>query len=86
MIEKIQESEQKALEEKLEKRQGSITSAEQETKSFVKQMYEAVEFADNLAERCSSSDIMSNKDTLKQRNEELQIFLIFGRGLEIRLF
>jgi len=35
-------------------------------------MMQAVEFADNLAERSSSSHIMRNKDTLKQRNEELR--------------
>lgn len=39
-------------------------------------MEQAVEFADNLTERSSSSHIMSNKDTLKQRNEEL-------RGMEV---
>ena len=79
MIEKIQEREQEALatlEAMLEKIQGNITSAEQEAKSLMKQMKQAGEFAYNLVERSSSSAIMSNKDTLKQRNEEL-------RGVEI---
>ena len=39
-------------------------------------MMQAAEFAENLAERSSSSDIMRSKDTLQQRNEEL-------RGMEV---
>jgi len=80
MIEKIQESEQEALaslESTLKKREGKITLAAEEANSLIKQMMQAVEFADNLAERSSSSNIMKNKDTLKQRNEEL-------RGVEVR--
>ena len=53
-------------------REKKITSAEQKARSVIKQMEQAVEFADNLTERSSSSHIMSNKDTLKQRNEELR--------------
>ena len=79
MSEKIQESKREALaslKATRKTRQENITLAEQEAHSLIKQMYQAVEFADNLAERSSSSDIMSNKDTLKQRNEEL-------RGVEV---
>ena len=75
MIEKIQESERhylEFLEATLEKREKKITSAEKKTKSVIKQMEQAVEFAENLTDRSSSSHIMSNKDTLKQRNEELR--------------
>ena len=75
MIEKIQESERAAiasLERTHKARLGNITSAEQGADSLIKQMYQAVEFAHNLAERSSSSNIMRNKETLKQRNEELR--------------
>ena len=50
-----------------------INSAIQEAQSLVKQMKQAVEFANNLTERSSSSDIMKNKITLKQRFEELRV-------------
>ena len=49
-----------------------INSAIQEAQSLMKQMKQAVEFAKNLAERSSSLDIMSNKETLKQRFEVLR--------------
>ena len=74
MIEKIQESERDALASlraERKTRQENITLAEKEARSLIKQIDQAVEFADNLTEKCSSSDIMSNKDTLKKRNEEL---------------
>ena len=49
-----------------------INSAIQEAQSLLKQMKQAVEFAKNVTERSSSSDIMRNKETLKQRFEELR--------------
>ena len=49
-----------------------MNSAMQEAQSLVKQMKQAVEFANNLAERSSSSNIMRNKETLKHRFEELR--------------
>ena len=49
-----------------------INSAIQEAQSLLKQMKQAVEFAKNLTERSSSSDIMKNKDTLKQRVEVIR--------------
>ena len=49
-----------------------MNSAIQEAQSLVKQMKQAVEFANNLSQRSSSSDIMRNKETLKQRFEELR--------------
>ena len=79
MIEKIQQREREfisLIDNELETRQKEITSTENKAKSLIKQMKQAVEFANNLAERSSSSDIMSNKDTLKKRNEQL-------RGVEI---
>ena len=50
-----------------------INSAIQEAQSLVKQMKQAVDFANNLTQRSSSSDIMRNKITLKQRFEELRV-------------
>jgi len=49
-----------------------INSAIQEAQSLHKQMKQAVEFAKNLTERSSSSDIMRNKETLKLRFEVLR--------------
>ena len=49
-----------------------MNSAKQLAQSLLKQMKQAVEFAKNLTERSSSSDIMKNKDTLKQRFEVLR--------------
>ena len=49
-----------------------MNSAMEEAQSLVKQMEQAVEFANNLSQRSSSSDIMRNKETLKQRFEELR--------------
>ena len=49
-----------------------INSAMEEAQSLIKQMKQAVEFADNLAQRSPSADIMRNKETLKQRFEELR--------------
>ncbi|XP_078345016.1 E3 ubiquitin-protein ligase TRIM45-like [Oculina patagonica] len=48
-----------------------INSAIEKVMSLIKQMNQAVEFAENLTQRSSSSDIMLNKETLKQRFEEL---------------
>jgi len=50
-----------------------INSAIQEAHSLVKQMNQAVEFANNLTQRSSSSDVMGNKKTLKQRFKELRV-------------
>ena len=49
-----------------------INSAIQEAQSLLKQMKQAVEFAKNLTERSSSSDIIRNKETSKQRFEVLR--------------
>ena len=48
-----------------------INSAKQEVESLVKQMKQAAEFAENLVQKSSSSDVMQNKETLKQKSEEL---------------
>jgi len=75
MIEVIRECEREAivsLETIRVTRLGRIDSAIQEAQSLLKQMKQAVEFAKNLTERSSSSDIMRNKETLKQRFEVLR--------------
>ena len=76
MIAEIREREQEAiisLETTRVTRLEKINTAMQEAQSLVKQMSQAVEFANNLTQRSSSSDIMRNKKTLKQRFEELRV-------------
>ena len=75
MIEMIREREREAitsLETTRVTRLERINSAIQEAQLLVKQTQQAVEFAKNLTERSSSSDIMTNKETLKQRFEVLR--------------
>ena len=75
MIEVIREREREAmisLETTRVTRHERINSAIQEAQSLLKQMKQAVEFAKNLTERSPSSDIMKNKETLKQRFEVLR--------------
>ena len=75
MIAEIREREREAivsLETTRVTRLERINSAMQDVQSLVKQMKQAVEFANNLAQRSSSTDIMRNKETLKQRFEELR--------------
>ena len=75
MITEIREREREAivsLETTRLTRLERMNSAMQEAQSLVKQMQQAVEFANNLSQRSSSSDIMRNKDNLKQRFEELR--------------
>ena len=76
MIAEIREREREAiisLETIRVTRLERINSAIQEAQSLVKQMSQAVEFASNLTQRSSSSNIMQNKTTLKQRFEELRV-------------
>ena len=75
MIKVIREREREAiisLERIRVTRLQRINSATQEAQSLVKQMKQAVDFAKNLTERSSSSDIMKNKETLEQRFEVLR--------------
>ena len=75
MIAEIREREREAI-ESLETtrvtRLEVINSAKQEVESLMKQMNQAAEFAENLVKRSSSTDIMQNKETLKQKFEELR--------------
>ena len=77
MITKIRERKREAIDSveatrvaRLEK----INSAKEKAESLLKQMIQAVEFAQNLAQRSSSSDIMQNKESLKHRFQELRDF------------
>ena len=83
MIEVIREREREAiisLETTRVTRLETINCAIQEAQSLLKQMKQAVEFAKNVAERSSSSDIMTNKETLKQRFEVLRKIKIPKHG------
>ena len=75
IIGEIRECEREAI-ETLEKTRLSrlerINSAKQEVESLMKQMNQAAEFAENLVQRSSSTDIMQSKETLKQKFEELR--------------
>jgi len=75
MITKIRQREREAIESvettrvtRLQK----INSAKEKAESLLKQMIQAVEFAQNLVQRSSSSDIMQSKETLKHRFQELR--------------
>jgi len=75
MIEVIREREREAiisLETTRVTRLERINSTIPQAQSLLKQMKQAVEFAKNLTERSSSSDIMRNKETLKQRLDVLR--------------
>ena len=48
------------------KRLERINSAKKEVESLVKQLNQAAEFAENLVQRSSSTDIMQSKETLKK--------------------
>ena len=75
MIEEIRQQEREAilsLETTHATRLERINSAIEQAQFLLRQMKQAVEFAKNLTERSSSSDIMMNKETLKQRFEVLR--------------
>ena len=74
MIAKIREREREAITElrntgvtKTEK----LDSVNKQTQSSIKQIDQAVEFARNLVQRSSSSDIMQSNKNLGQRFEDL---------------
>ena len=61
-----------SIETRRAKRLEQISSAKQNIFSLLKQLNQAVDFADNIVKRSSSTDIMQNKGTLTQRFEELR--------------
>ena len=74
MVEKIREREREnitALENTRVARAQKLNSAKKQFQSLAKQLDQAVEFANNLVQRSSSSDIMQSKKTFEQRFEDL---------------
>ena len=65
-----------SLEMTRKKRKERINSAKHELESLVKQMNQAVQFAENLVQRSSALDIIQTMTALKQKFEEL-------RGVEV---
>ncbi|XP_066027698.1 E3 ubiquitin-protein ligase TRIM71-like [Pocillopora verrucosa] len=74
MITKIREHEREAtkiLENTRVSRIEEINSLNEQVQSFIKQLDQAVQFAKNLVERSSSSDVMKSKKSLEQRFGDL---------------
>ena len=74
MVAKIREHEREAtkiLENTRVSRMEKINSLNEQVKSFIKQLDQAVQFAKNLVERSSSSDVMKSKKSLEQRFGDL---------------
>ena len=75
IIAKIRESEREIithLENTRESRLEMLNSAKTQVQSLLKQINQAVEFAEQLVQKSSSSDIMQNKAKLQQRYNELE--------------
>ena len=74
MIAKIREREREAvtdLEKTRVSRMEKLNAAKTQVQSLAKQCNQAVEFANNLVQRSSSSDIMQSKQSLQKRFEDL---------------
>ena len=74
MISKIREREREAItaiENTRVSRNEKLNAAKAQVESLIKQMDQAVEFASNLVQRSSSSDIMQSKENLEKRFEDL---------------
>ena len=74
MIDKIREREREAIttiENTRVSRNEKLNAAKAQVQSLVKQMNQAVEFASNLVQISSSSDIMQSKENLEKRFEDL---------------
>ena len=75
MIAKIRENERQiitTLENTHASREDRLNSAKAQVQSLLKQINQAIEFAENLIQRSSSSDIMQTKNYLEQRFEHLE--------------
>ena len=75
MIAKIREDERRiitALENTRASRADKLDSAKAQVQSLLKQFNQAIEFAENLIQRSSSSDIMQSKNYLEKRFEQLE--------------
>ena len=74
MIAKVREHEREAtkvLENTRVFRMEKINSLKEQVMSLIKQLHQAVQFAKNLVERSSSSDVMKSKKNLEQRFGDL---------------
>ena len=74
MIAKVREHEREAakiLENTRVSRMKKINSLNEQIKSLIKQLDQAVQFAKNLIERSSSSDVMKSRKSLEQRFGDL---------------
>ena len=75
MIAKIREDERRiitALENTRASRADKLDSAKAQVQSLLKQINQAIEFAENLIQRSSSSDVMQTKNYLEQRFNHLE--------------
>ena len=75
MIAKIREDERRiitALENTRASRADKLDSAKAQVQSLLKQINQAIEFAENLIQRSSSSDVMQSKNYLEQRFNHLE--------------
>ena len=75
VIAKIRQSEREIithLENTRASRLEMLNSAKTQVQSLLKQINQAVEFAEQLVQNCSSSDIMQSKAKLQQRYNELE--------------
>ena len=75
MIAKIREDERRiitALENTRASRADKLDSAKAQVQSLLKQFNQAIEFAENLIQRSSSSDILQSKNYLEKRFEHLE--------------
>ena len=75
MIAKIREDERRiitALENIRASRADKLDSAKAQVQSLLKQINQAIEFAENLIQRSSSSDIMQSKNYLEKRFAQLE--------------
>ena len=75
MIAKIRKNERQiitALDNTRVSRENRLNSAKAQVQSLPKQINQAIEFAVNLIQRSSSSDIMQTKNYLEQRFEHLE--------------
>ena len=75
MIAKIREDERRiitALENTRASRADKLDSAKAQVQSLLKQINQAIEFAENLIQRSSSSDIMQSKNYLEKRFAQLE--------------
>ena len=74
MITKIREREREAItaiENTRVSRNEILNASKVQVQSLIKQMNQAVDFANNLVQRSSSSDFMEGKENLKKRFEDL---------------